>query len=40
MNKYDQVFKDEAVRIALSSDRPLAEIVLDLGVNYKTFRMR
>ncbi len=37
MKKYDQEFKDEAVSLALSSDRPLTEIALDLGVNYKTF---
>ncbi len=37
MTKYDQNFKDEAVAIALSSDRPLTKITSDLGVNYKTF---
>ena len=37
MKKYDQEFKDEAVSLALSSDRSLTEIALDLGVNYKTF---
>lgn len=37
MTKYDQEFKDEAVAIALSTDRPLTEIASDLGVSYKTF---
>ncbi|MGI9283774.1 MAG: transposase [Pseudomonadales bacterium] len=35
--KYDQAFKDEAVAIALNSDRPYSEIAVDLGVNYQTF---
>lgn len=34
---YDQDFKDEAVGIALNSDRPYSEIALDLGINYQTF---
>jgi len=34
---YDQDFKDEAVTIALNSNRPYSEIALDLGVNYQTF---
>ena len=33
MNKYDREFKDEAVAIALNSDRPLTKTALDLGVN-------
>lgn len=36
-NKYDQSFKDQAVELALSSDKPYSHIASDLGVNYQTF---
>ena len=32
MSKYDQSFKDEAVRLALTSTQPIAKISRDLGV--------
>ncbi len=35
--KYNQVFKDEAVALALSSDLPYAQIAKDLGLHYQTF---
>lgn len=33
MSKYDQSFKDEAVRLALTSTQPIAKTARDLGVN-------
>ncbi len=35
--KYAQTFKDQAVSLALSSDKPYSHIAKDLGVNYQTF---
>ena len=35
--KYNQQFKEEAVSLALLSDKPYSQIAADLGVNYKTF---
>lgn len=35
--QYDQSFKDEAMSLAISSDKPYSEIARDLGVNYQTF---
>jgi len=32
MSKYDQAFRDEAVRLALSSSQPIAQTAKDLGV--------
>ncbi len=34
--KYTQEYKDEAVRLALDSDRPLAEVAKSLGINEST----
>ncbi len=34
--KYAQEYKDEAVRLALDSDRSLAEIAKSLGINELT----
>ncbi len=36
-NHYEQSFKDEAVSLALNSDKPYSEIARDLGINYQTF---
>lgn len=32
MSKYDQSFKDEAVRLALTSTQPIAKTARDLGI--------
>jgi transposase len=32
MSKYDQQFKEEAVRLALSSTQPIAKTARDLGI--------
>lgn len=37
VRKYSEEFKAEAVALALSSDKPNAEIARDLGINCKTF---
>lgn len=34
--KYTQEYKDEAVELAVSSGRPIAEIARDLGINEGT----
>ena len=34
--KYTQEYKDEAVELAISSGRPIAEIARDLGINEAT----
>lgn len=34
--KYTQEYKDEAVELAVSSGRPVAEIARDLGINEAT----
>ncbi|WP_322762369.1 transposase [Frankia sp. Cr2] len=36
LRKYTQEYKDEAVRLALDSDRSLAEVAKSLGVNEST----
>lgn len=35
-NQYDESFKSEAVKLALSGDLSYAEVARDLGLNYKT----
>lgn len=35
-NRYDQAFKSEAVKLALSGELTYAQIARDLDVNYKT----
>ncbi len=35
-NQYDETFKSEAVKLALSGELSYAEIARDLGVNYGT----
>ena len=35
-NHYDETFKSEAVKLALSGELSYLEIAKDLGVNYKT----
>jgi transposase len=35
-NRYDESFKSEAVKLALSGELSYAEIARDLGLNYKT----
>ena len=35
-NTYNQMFKDEAVALALGSDEPVSRIALDLGLNQQT----
>jgi transposase len=34
--QYDEAFKAEAVKLALSGELSYAEVARDLGVNYKT----
>lgn len=34
--RYTQDYKDEAVRLALESDRPLVEVAKSLGINEST----
>ena len=34
-NQYDESFKSEAVKLALSGELSYAEIARDLGVNYR-----
>ena len=34
-NQYDEMFKSEAVKLALSGELSYAEIARDLGVNYR-----
>lgn len=36
MSRYDQSFKDEAVRLALTSTQSIAKTARDLGVNLPT----
>lgn len=33
MSKYEQSFKEEAIRLALSSAQPIAKTARDLGIN-------
>jgi transposase len=35
-NQYDETFKSEAVKLALSSGLSYAEVARDLGINYAT----
>lgn len=35
-SKYPAEFQAEAVRLVLTTDKPMAEVARDLGVNYKT----
>ncbi|WP_066570582.1 transposase [Snodgrassella sp. CFCC 13594] len=35
-NRYDESFKSEAVKLALSSEVSYTEMARDLGINYKT----
>ena len=35
-NRYDESFKSEAVRLALSGELTYAQIARDLGINYQT----
>jgi transposase len=35
-NRYDESFKSEAVKLALSGELSYAEVARDLGLNYKT----
>jgi transposase-like protein len=32
MSKYDKLFKDEAIRLALSGDKSVAQTARDLGI--------
>jgi transposase len=36
MSKYDQSFKDEAIRLALTSTQPIAKTARDLGLKEAT----
>jgi transposase len=36
LSQYPEEFRREAVRLVLSTDKPMAEVARDLGVNYKT----
>lgn len=35
-SKYPAEFQAEAVRLVLTTDKPMAEVARDLGINYKT----
>jgi transposase len=35
-SKYPAEFQAEAVRLVLTTDKPMAEVARDLGLNYKT----
>ncbi len=35
-SKYPVEFQTEAVRLVLTTDKPMAEVARDLGINYKT----
>ena len=35
-SKYPAEFQTEAVRLVLTTDKPMAQVARDLGVNYKT----
>lgn len=35
-SKYPAEFQTEAVRLVLTTDKPMAEVARDLGINYKT----
>ena len=35
-NTYNQIFKDEAVALALGGNEPVSKIALDLGLNQQT----
>lgn len=35
-SKYPAEFRAEAVRLVLTTDKPMAEVARDLGINYKT----
>lgn len=36
LSQYPEEFRREAVRLVLTTDKPMAEVARDLGVNYKT----
>ena len=35
-SQYPEEFRRETVRLVLSTDKPMAEVARDLGINYKT----
>jgi len=36
MSKYDKSFKEEAIRLAVTSSQPIAKTAYDLGINEST----
>jgi transposase len=36
LSQYPEEFRREAVRLVVTTDKPMAEVARDLGVNYKT----
>lgn len=36
LSQYPEEFRREAVRLVLTTDKPMSEVARDLGVNYKT----